>query len=167
MMNNLESVHPLDAEPIQLELRPVTRQDIPALIRLLIQVIPTIPTYSHIPVEPNRVRTLIEANADNPDMFAYIFVYDTQIVGVGLGLVLKYGFSDSLHAQDLLIYIAPEHRNIVRFTALIHEFHKWAREHGADRVFMSHTSGIKPEAHARLMSRLGFEEIGRTFLKEI
>ena len=163
-----ETLHPPDAElpdAHPLELRRIEFQDIPKVVELLVEVLPTIKTYARVSVAPNRLRTLMQANVDNPEMYGRILVYDTQIVGVGLGFVTRYAFSNEYHAQDILLYIAPKHRKSTTFGMLVRDFCTWADSMNAKQIFLTYTAGVHAAAHSRLMASFGFEEVGRILVK--
>ena len=170
MVDTDQDIHPRPAEPEEkptLELRRVTYQDLAELVDLLARVLPTIKTYENIPVSPDRIRTLIQANLDNPDMFGQLLDDGQRIVGIGLGFLTKYGFSTETHAQDMILYIDPEYRSIRVVKRMVDAFCTWAEGKGVRQIFISNTAGIDPAIHARLMARFGFEDVGHTLVKGV
>lgn len=170
MLNTVQDVHPQEAEPEELptlELRKVDFQDIPKLVEMLVEILPTIKTYERIPVEPNRVRTLLQANIDNKELYARVLVENEDFVGVGIGFVTRYAFSNMYHAQDMLLYISPERRNFRTVKLIVEDFCDWSKTMNAKQIFVSNTAGVNAELHARLMSHFGFEVVGHTLVKGV
>lgn len=62
--------------------------------------------------------------------------------------------------ENLIIYVAPEHRSFVLFRRLGQLFERAGREVGADQILFSFESGKSPESKRKASEKIGFECVG-------
>lgn len=83
-------------------------------------------------------------------------------VGMLGGQVTTSYFGHDSVANDMSLSIDPPHRGrcFVAIQEVVSQYHKWARENGAKRIYLSTSTGIEAENTAKLYETLGFRKIG-------
>lgn len=77
------------------------------------------------------------------------------IVGGFVGVLLPHWCSDDRVANDLALFVDPEHRGGTSAARLVRAFVKWARENGAAMVTAGVSTGIHAEQTGKLFEALG------------
>lgn len=106
-------------------------------------------------------------SAVNPDAYLRLLVLGGEIIGGMWGTLATVPWSDSIMAQDNILYISPEHRKGGNGILIIRDWEHWAKERGAVAVNISTASGIKTERTCRLFTAMGYIHYGQDFRKEI
>ena len=70
---------------------------------------------------------------------------------------------DESMASDLVLYVHPAHRGGLLGPRLIRAYVDWAGDRGASRVLISTSTLINTQGFRRLMTGLGFGEVGVGF----
>jgi len=86
-----------------------------------------------------------------------------ELVGLLMGCVERYFYSDALQAQLIQWYVKPAYRGTSAAPRLVKAFVAWARTRGANDVFMGISSGLNVHLTHRLMQRLGFAYLGGNY----
>lgn len=90
------------------------------------------------------------------------------VVGLLWGSLQEFLWCDEKFAQDCMVYIYKEHRGGLIAKRLVDAFTKWAISKGATSIHFGANSGIGGNAPAAsLYSRLGYEQVGLSFRKNI
>lgn len=90
-----------------------------------------------------------------------------ELVGVMVGLVFCYPYSNTLVAGDYIWYVAPKYRGGMTGVRLMRMYEEWARGVGAVNIMAGVTSGIRIERGAQLLSRLGYSPVGTIMQKDV
>lgn len=144
------------------EIRPATRDDIPALIELGRAMHAESPRFSRHPYSPAKTAGTIDFLLANGAVF--VAVKGGQAVGMMGGMVAPGWFTDEATAIELAVYVAPEHRGRTGMR-LIRAFEAWAFEHGAVEVTLGITTEVDTERTAALYEHLGYRRAGLTTVK--
>jgi GNAT superfamily N-acetyltransferase len=86
-----------------------------------------------------------------------------DLVGLLIGCVERYFYSDALQAQLIQWYVKKSYRGTSAAPRLVKAFVAWARSRGANDVFMGISSGLNVHLTHRLMMRLGFAYLGGNY----
>ena len=70
-------------------------------------------------------------------------------------------------AQDLLVWVHPEHRNSFIFIEMLERAEHVAKRAGIQSLKLGQLTGIDPERTARLYKSLGYRTIGFSSIKEL
>lgn len=144
------------------EIRPATRDDIPALIELGRAMHAESPRFSRHPYSPAKTAGTIDFLLANGAVF--VAVKGGQAVGMMGGMVAPGWFTDEATAIELAVYVTPEHRGLIG-ARLIRTYEAWAFAHGAAEVVLGITTGIHTERTAAFYERLGYQRAGITTVK--
>lgn len=75
-------------------------------------------------------------------------------------------FSGKTIASDLGMFVRKDHRGSPTFFRMYSEFETWAKQHGAYKIVLYHSTGIEPEKTEKVFSKLGLTKYGSIFDKE-
>ena len=96
----------------------------------------------------------------NDDAYSKVYEKDGEVVGVMLGWLHDFWFSDERGVSDLVLFVHPEYRGSMAAIRLIKGFMEWAADKGAREVNINITSGVYIERTGKLYERLGFKHVG-------
>src|SRR5262245_27482452 len=102
------------------------------------------------------------ARERNHGLWMHVIDSGGHVVGFLLAQVWESFFGPDKVCNDLILVLDKEHRGraFIAIQELVEQYHKWARENGAMRVYLSTTTGIEPEETAKFYEVLGFRQIG-------
>lgn len=143
-------------------IRQLTPQDIPSVISLGGRMHEE-SQFGALTYAPEKVAKKCARSVSDPDMLALVAEKDGEIVGMFGAYVTPYEFGDERIAQDILVYVAPEHRGGMAFVRMIKAYVFWAKEKSAALVFLAQTTGVNQDLVANLYQRLGFTPVGGQF----
>jgi len=94
---------------------------------------------------------------------------DGEIVGLFIGNIVEYWFSEQKIANELVVLFTPLHRNKIApyLTEMINGFTAWAEAKGATESCIGITSGKAGEGYPKFIESLGFSNAGLIFKKEV
>jgi len=94
---------------------------------------------------------------------------DGEIVGLFIGNIVEYWFSEQKIAQELVVLFTPAHRNKISpyLAEMINGFTAWAEAKGATESCIGITSGKAGEGYPKFIESLGFSNAGLIFKKEV
>lgn len=99
--------------------------------------------------------------------FAWVATDEDNIpVGMLIGQITPYIFSGDLIAVDDAWYMVPKMRGSIQGVKLLKQFVKWGLGKGAVEVCVGVSTGVNLPRTGKLLSRLGFTEVGGTFKLE-
>lgn len=119
--------------------------------------------FSHMKFNPGKCEALmLDAIAGAHGMWMQVIEYQERVVGMFVAQVVETYFGYDRVAHDLILAVTKEHRGkcFIAIQEITSNYHKWARENGAKRVFLSTSTGIRPQEIAALYETLGFRQIG-------
>lgn len=97
--------------------------------------------------------------------FVCVAEREGEIVGVLIGAVSPFWFSEETEAVELLLYVAPSARGGFVGKRMVELFKDWAKGKGASRTVVSISSGGDVDRKGRWLERIGFEPIGGLYAR--
>lgn len=112
---------------------------------------------------------LLSLIKQHPDKFfiAYTKNNNEEITGLIMGQLSMEYFSGTIIASDLGMFVHPVYRGSSVFYRLLKSFEQWAKDHGASKMLLYHSTGIEPEKTKKLFTKLEYTEFGSIFDKEL
>jgi len=125
--------------------------------------------YGHLPLSEKKAEFVLGTAQNRPDVFflRYNFTESGECVGLFIGRIEELFFADSYIASDLVFYVREDHRGSPWFVKTLREFEKWAKDKGALYVKLLPNSGINTQSAPKLFERLGYDQVGHIFNKEL
>jgi GNAT superfamily N-acetyltransferase len=115
---------------------------------------------------PEKVAHLLSLMVATPDeYFLYVAEKDGAIIGMYLGLLTEYYFSNDRMAVDLALFVDPTRRGGLAAVKLVQAFEDWAFARGAKEICPATSTQVAPERTAQLYHLLGYEVVGNLFKK--
>lgn len=146
-----------------MKLRMATPDDLPAIV-VLGRVMHQESSFAPMDYDVDRVKETI-SDLMNKSQFVVV-AEDTngEVIGGMAGMVTQSWFGNDMVANDLAIFIHPDHRGGLVVVRLVKAFVHWAKLAGAKQIRPGVVSGSRT-AEA-LYDRLGFTRCGATFCME-
>lgn len=79
------------------------------------------------------------------------------IIGVALGFLQTYFFSDELYAADLAVYVTPEHRGSSTALRLVRALEQWAFASGARELTLGTSTETNAAQTVCVYQKLGYK----------
>ena len=86
-----------------------------------------------------------------------------EVIGVLIGALEEFFFSDAKSANSILLWVDPAYRGSPVAVRLIGVFHDWARQRSAQEVCILVSSGVTIKRTDRFLRRLGFMQTGGNY----
>jgi len=143
------------------------KEDLGAMIAMGAEMHIESPYYRDIPYQPESLIRIAKIAEKASDVLTALIAEDGDtMLGFMVITIQPYFFSDAVHCADLLLYVKP----IYRLTTpagkmLIQAAEKWGFEHGATECRFGETTGVMPEAVAKLYEKLGYHQGGTLYVK--
>ena len=90
-----------------------------------------------------------------------------QLVGYTCGVLHENIFNDRLRVSDIGVFVIPEYRASKISKELIERLERWAKERGAQEIWLGQTTGENPENVVKYYNRLGYTTKGFNCVKEL
>ena len=122
--------------------------------------------FSTLEFDPDKVRATLENIVASTSGTHCCFVAESsekQLIGVFIGCVEEYFFSQCLMAHSILIYVHPRWRGSPAAVKFIHAFRRWAANRKAFEVCIGVASGVTIGRTDRFLKRLGFSVTGGNY----
>lgn len=119
--------------------------------------------YSHIPFSRNKCVDLFHRCNYDPSHLGLIAERNGEIIGMFVGYVCDYFFSEERIACDLLLYVKPNKRGTFAGKMLIEEYKRWGVAQNALEVCAGVSAMTNNERTYALYQKCGFSEVGRVF----
>jgi GNAT superfamily N-acetyltransferase len=114
-----------------------------------------------IEVAANSIVNLV---INNPNGFGMLALDDDgHPVGMISGSVNPYLFSRGSVASDFAWYVKPEFRGSRISLRLLKSFTEWAKERGADNLYMGVSTNVTADRTGEVLKRRGFEHVGGNY----
>jgi hypothetical protein len=155
----------------ELTLRLYQPRDITRMVDILLQYIPTLPNYSMITPDRDRITYVLQHNVQNANAFCCWVLCDSHDVvqGGGAGFTIMSLLSKDFISDDVFMFVMPEFRTLRNVNMLIEAYKDWAISHGATLIRASHTGGSFREGskeqklYDELLRRQGFHPVGTVY----
>lgn len=117
-------------------------------------------------IEPERIMRVLQSNI-NSSLFHCNVIEHEGVLVAGLAATLhQYGFNREVFADDLFLYVKPEHRKGSVFEMLLNAYEEWARTRQAREVRITFTTGtVNLDLIGRWIGKKGYDEVGRIWSK--
>lgn len=145
-----------------MSIRPAAPADIPAIVALGERMHAEAPNFQGWAFDREKVAALV-AGLINGGGCALVAELDGELCGGVLGMCTEHWFSRERVASDLALFVAPGRRGGSLAVRLVMGFKAWALAMGAREVHMGVSTGVHPEATARLFEACGLRHTGLTF----
>lgn len=142
--------------------REMTEYDIPEIVALG-GMMHDESQYRVLEFAPEEVAAMCYKAIDDYSMLAIVAEVDGKIVGMVGAYMTRYQYGYALVAQDHVVYVHPDHRGSLAFYKMIVNYVTWARQKGAEMVFVAQTTGENQEKIEQLYTRIGFEKVGSLY----
>lgn len=146
-----------------MKLRLATIEDTPAIC-VLGRIMHNESSYRTMDYSVDRVKETICDLMDKSQFVVVVEDTNKEIIGGMAGMVTQSWFGEDLVANDLALFIHPDHRGGMVAVKLIKAFVHWAKLAGAKQIRPGVVTG-NSTAEA-LYQRLGFTRTGATFCME-
>lgn len=90
-----------------------------------------------------------------------------KMIGFIAGTLTEYFFSTRKKACDLGFYVLPEHRGGKAAIRLIMVFEGWAKNMGAQDIYIGQTTAVDIERTLRFYAHLGYKPVGVNTVKHL
>lgn len=168
MKNHAHAVHTLVRATL---VRPYEQGDIPQIVDMLVRSIPTLPNYATITPDPYKIEYTLRHGVTNGVAFGGWVLCDSHqdIKGCIGAWCVPSIMSDDLIADDIFMWIEPEHRSFIGASLLVQAYINWAMRLGATLIRASHTGGSWDKSSREfalfdlLLKRLGFNDVGSVY----
>lgn len=122
-------------------------------------------SFPYLTFSPERWRETFRSYLENADLVFFVVEERREVLGFSVVSWGPNAFSDSLFAEQRLIYVKPDKRGTRAAAELVTAFTQWADRLGIKDVDIQLTNGRKPEQAERYLRRFGFETVGATLRK--
>jgi GNAT superfamily N-acetyltransferase len=149
-------------------IRPATLADIPWLIDAAGRAQKEATHYADLPASPGAQYKRLVSVLQFPDAVCLHVVDDGT--GFVCGALEPAVWFEATYAIQSLLWVDTRHRGSGRAWRLVASFERWAREHGARRIYSGVSSGISEEHTgrvARFYRKMGYADHGPSFYKEL
>ena len=121
-------------------------------------------SYASLPFDAEKAAgAIMQLVVDNDSGFGVIAYDEDTPVGLIAGGIGSRWFSPSLYAYDHVWYVVPEYRGSRTAIRMLKMFESWAKDQGAEELWMGVTTNIDPERTGSLFTRLGYEHVGGNY----
>jgi GNAT superfamily N-acetyltransferase len=98
----------------------------------------------------------------------FLLAWDgTDLIGYACGVVHESVFNDRLRVTDVGVYVDPEYRSGSVSRKMIDYLEQWAKQQGAEEIWLGQTTGSDHVQVAKYYNRLGYTTKGFNCVKEL
>ena len=123
--------------------------------------------YQSIYYDEGKVSDMLVGGLKNPDFFCDVIEHNGEVGGALVAKMIEFIHSREAFAQDLILYVIPEARNLKDMNALIRSYIAWAHTRRAKQIRLDQSTGFKMDKFAILAKRAGFSQIGTKWNMEV
>ena len=146
--------------------RVATIADIPAYMDLAAAFVATTPVSHIIPFDREGTTAFVTASLDNPNMLVLVAEEANTIIGITGALAYPMYFNPGkLVAQELWWYLTPAARGGSTSKLLFQTIENWAKDIGAEAMFMIALADARVDTMAKVYKRSGYAPVERTYVK--
>ncbi|WP_333679858.1 GNAT family N-acetyltransferase [Dyella sp.] len=133
-------------------------------IQEVIGMMPTATRELDTNAKPDTIRALsaitTAVTGANPNLFFAVAESDGVTTGFMVGAMANFLLENRLLAQDILLYVMPDHRGNGVASELIQAFAAWSKEKGACEARIGLMSSVTEAALTTVTEELGFTKAG-------
>lgn len=146
--------------------RVATTADISAYMDLAAAFVATTPVSHIIPFDREGTAAFVTASLDNPNMLVLVAEEAGTIIGITGALAYPMYFNPGkLVAQELWWYLTPAARGGSTSKLLFQTIENWAKDIGAEAMFMIALADARIDTMAKVYKRSGYAPVERTYVK--
>lgn len=124
--------------------------------------------YKWLPYSKSKLTQLANHLIDKDTGVIYVARQDDKIIGMFVCYVTKYFFCDELLANDLLLYVHPEHRHFAMLPIkLVKKGLEWAKAKGAREFCPASSVAIASDKVEKLYNFMKFDTVGHIFKRRL
>lgn len=146
-------------------IRAATQADVPALVKLALELVAESPTFATIPFNSSKTHDYLSWLVESAHGIIVVAEKRGEIIGAIAGGVDEQPFSYELYAWETGLFIRKSHRGGLLAVKLILAFEERAKELGALEFRPGVMTGINVERTTRLYEHLGYTLTGSQLVK--
>ena len=113
-------------------------------------------------INPAKFAALLESKG----VFCALCMEGNEYIGGIIACITPQFFGDDLIAQDMGLYVKPEHRGGTAAVRLAKAYEIWATTCGAKEIYLSQSTGCNIERTSALYEKMGYHIVGFLAKKE-
>jgi GNAT superfamily N-acetyltransferase len=138
-------------------------EDVPAIAALLRDGHSESPRWGVVPLDMERLTSGIAERVPSGGVF--VAEQDASIVGVLIGSLHRFWFSDEGYASNMQFYVSRVARGRLIGVRLIQAFEEWAIRQGVIELRLSVDAAINDETAVRIFEAMGYEKSCASYTK--
>lgn len=148
-------------------IRRATEKDLDVYFKLLTQFHKASPVRNFAKPDALKTFDFLKSSLEKNDIILLLGELDGEIVGITAGLLYPLYFSKCMVVQELWWWLTPKARGKGFGKALFEAIQKWAKEKGANALFMIALEDDRSKQMEKIYLKAGFKPMERTFVKEL
>ena len=148
-------------------IRNATEHDVLDIVLAVKQFCKEVPHPAWGKFDSNKVSVLFGQLIESEYGFVHMALHDDEVVGGLVAVVNEMPINSYLVAQELMLWIDPDHRNGKTAPKMIEEYVNWAREKGCKFVRLSEIDSVLNGKAGILFKRKGFDPVETAYVKEL
>lgn len=143
-------------------IRPATHDDIDVIIALGRKMHAESPRYSRLSFCPDKLRATLNQLLSIDDGIVLLYERGGQVIGGFMGFITTHWFSHELIANDLALFLDPNHRGGMAAVRLVKRYIEITKARGVDPEFIQIgiSTGVHLEETEQLFSLIGLHKFG-------
>ncbi len=119
--------------------------------------------FSFLPFNENKARSLALNYIKDKNASAFLVFNDSECIGMHLGSMTSYFFSDALLAAGLVTYVRERFRGGRAALLLVRAFIDWGRQKKAKEIYIGVSLGVNLDSSHKFFEHLGFQHVGGNY----
>lgn len=119
--------------------------------------------YHFLPFNENKIHKVALDHIRGKNACAFLVFNDTDYIGMHLGSLTPYFFSDALLAAGLVTYVRPQFRGGRAAFLMIRKFIDWGKQKQAHEVYIGVSMGVNLDASHKFFQHFGFHYFGGNY----
>jgi GNAT superfamily N-acetyltransferase len=103
----------------------------------------------------------------NNNFCVFVAEVNTELVGMIIGAVQDYYFSQETELIDFLWYVKPKYRGTTAGVELINSYVEFGKLKGCSEVTMRIGTNVHPEKTGKLLEKLNFTSVGGMYVRSV
>jgi RimJ/RimL family protein N-acetyltransferase len=119
--------------------------------------------YSKIPLSELKLKNFLLRHVESELSIVIFIIKDGEPIGLMIGTISWYFFSEEKIAEDLILYVIKEHRGAMSVLRAVKKYISWAKEQNVAEISIATSVRIREDKIGKLYERLGFEKVGEIY----